>query len=34
MFEVYVTDPSDVPNPANYVTEIYMPILVPLEEAE
>ncbi|RDK84745.1 SRPBCC family protein [Marinirhabdus gelatinilytica] len=33
MFEVYVTDPNEVPNPANYVTEIYMPVLVP-EEAQ
>lgn len=31
MFEVYVTDPEEVPNPANYITEIYMPILTPQE---
>lgn len=31
MFEIYVTDPGEVPNPANYVTEIYIPILVPVE---
>ena len=29
MFEVYMTDPSTVPNPANYVTEVYIPVLVP-----
>jgi effector-binding domain-containing protein len=29
MFEVYITDPGEVPNPANYITEVYMPILVP-----
>lgn len=34
MFEVYVTDPGEVPNPANYITEIYMPVLVPEEEAQ
>ncbi len=28
MFEVYVTDPGEVPNPANWVTEIYMPVIV------
>ena len=28
MFEVYVTDPDEVPNPAQWVTEIYMPIVV------
>ncbi|WGF91203.1 SRPBCC family protein [Aequorivita marisscotiae] len=27
MFEVYVTDPEEVPNPANWVTEIYIPII-------
>jgi hypothetical protein len=27
MFEVYSTDPGLVPNPANWVTEIYMPIV-------
>lgn len=25
-FEIYVNDPGDVPNPANWVTEIYIPI--------
>ncbi len=34
IFEVYVTDPTEVPNPAHYVTEIYMPVLVPAEEAQ
>ena len=28
MFEVYITDPDEVPNPANYVTEIYIPVIV------
>ncbi len=34
IFEVYVTDPEEVPNPSNYVTEIYMPVLVLEEEAQ
>jgi effector-binding domain-containing protein len=25
-FEIYVTDPGSAPNPANYITEIYIPI--------
>jgi effector-binding domain-containing protein len=25
-FEIYVTDPGSTPNPANYITEIYIPI--------
>ncbi len=29
MFEVYVTDPGAVPNPANWVTEIYIPLIAP-----
>lgn len=29
MFEVYATDPGMEPNPANWVTEIYIPILTP-----
>ena len=29
MFEVYTNDPGNVPNPADYVTEIYMPVFVP-----
>lgn len=28
MFEVYSTDPGEVPNPANWITEVYIPILV------
>lgn len=31
MFEVYMTDPSEVPNPADYVTEVYIPVLIPEE---
>lgn len=31
MFEVYVTDPEEIPNPANYVTEIYIPITNPAQ---
>ncbi len=27
MFEVYVTDPMEVPNPAEWLTEIYIPII-------
>ena len=26
MFEVYSTDPGEVPNPANWITEIYIPL--------
>ncbi|MBD3891200.1 SRPBCC family protein [Olleya marilimosa] len=26
--EVYVTDPSDTPNPADWITEIYLPIIL------
>jgi len=29
MFEVYVNDPEEVPNPANWVTEIYIPLTIP-----
>ena len=25
-FEIYITDPGSTPNPANYITEIYIPI--------
>lgn len=35
MFEVYITDPEKVPNPANWVTEVYIPIISnpePLDE--
>ncbi|WP_186989932.1 SRPBCC family protein [Constantimarinum furrinae] len=31
MFEVYATDPGEVPNPSNWVTEIYIPIVTPVE---
>jgi effector-binding domain-containing protein len=31
MFEVYVSDPGEVPNPANWITEIYIPIVTPIE---
>lgn len=27
MFEVYITDPTESPNPANWLTEIYLPVL-------
>lgn len=27
LFEVYITDPEEVPNPADWVTEIYIPIV-------
>lgn len=27
MFEVYITDPEKEPNPANWVTEVYIPII-------
>lgn len=27
MFEVYATNPKEVPNPSNWITEIYLPIL-------
>ncbi|WP_034261461.1 SRPBCC family protein [Altibacter lentus] len=30
MFEVYRTDPGEVPNPANWVTEVYIPIVNPV----
>ncbi|PKA82200.1 GyrI-like small molecule binding protein [Ulvibacter sp. MAR_2010_11] len=30
MFEVYSTDPGEVPNPADWVTEIYIPIIPPV----
>ncbi|MBT8261880.1 MAG: SRPBCC family protein [Bacteroidia bacterium] len=29
MFEVYANDPGNVPNPANWITEIYIPVLTP-----
>jgi effector-binding domain-containing protein len=35
MFEVYITDPEETPNPANWLTEVYIPIITapePIEE--
>ncbi len=29
MFEIYANDPGEVPNPANWVTEIYIPVITP-----
>jgi len=29
MFEIYTNDPGMEPNPANWVTEIYIPVLTP-----
>ncbi|OAB75795.1 SRPBCC family protein [Cochleicola gelatinilyticus] len=34
MFEVYVTNPDEVANPADYITEIYMPVISPVNEQE
>ncbi|MCG2420015.1 SRPBCC family protein [Aequorivita sp. F47161] len=34
MFEVYITDPDEVPNPANWLTEIYIPIITTPQPAE
>ncbi|NND88892.1 MAG: AraC family transcriptional regulator [Flavobacteriaceae bacterium] len=31
MFEVYITNPSEVPNPAEWVTQIYLPIITPAD---
>ncbi|WP_121666382.1 SRPBCC family protein [Mesonia aquimarina] len=31
-FEVYVTDPSENPNPATWLTEIYIPVQKPVKE--
>lgn len=28
-FEIYTNDPSDVPNPANWITELYIPLKTP-----
>ena len=33
MFEVYMNDPGEVPNPADYITEVYIPILQQPEPA-
>lgn len=29
MFEIYANDPGDEPNPANWLTEVYIPVLTP-----
>ncbi|EDM44882.1 hypothetical protein SCB49_02139 [unidentified eubacterium SCB49] len=34
MFEVYTTDPSEVPNPAEWITEVYIPIINPFVSAD
>ncbi|WP_310993859.1 SRPBCC family protein [Aequorivita marina] len=34
MFEIYITDPEAVVNPANWVTEVYIPILSEKEPVE
>lgn len=34
MFEVYVTDPGEVPNPAKWLTEVYIPIITAAEPVE
>lgn len=34
MFEVYITDPGEVPNPADWLTEIYIPIITAPEPVE
>lgn len=34
MFEVYVTDPGEVPNPADWLTEVYIPIITAPEPVE
>jgi effector-binding domain-containing protein/ribosome-associated toxin RatA of RatAB toxin-antitoxin module len=34
MFEVYITDPSEVPNPADWLTEIYIPIITTPQPVE
>lgn len=31
IFEIYVTDPGEEPNPANWITEVYIPIETPWE---
>ncbi len=33
MFEVYTTDPGMVPNPAEWITEVYLPIVNPVAPA-
>ncbi len=34
MFEVYITDPEKVANPANWLTEVYLPIINSVETTE
>jgi len=34
MFEVYITDPEETPNPANWLTEVYLPIITTPEPVE
>ncbi len=34
MFEVYVTDPEETPSPANWLTEIYIPIITTPEPVQ
>ncbi|MDP2686567.1 MAG: GyrI-like domain-containing protein [Aequorivita sp.] len=34
LFEVYITDPEETPNPANWLTEIYIPIISTPEPVE
>jgi hypothetical protein len=31
MFEVYATDPTQVPNPADWLTQVYIPIVTPVD---
>ena len=33
-FEIYVTDPGSTPNPANYITELYIPIKEAIDVSE
>lgn len=33
MFEIYANDPGEFPNPADWTTEIFMPIIVPAGES-
>jgi effector-binding domain-containing protein len=34
MFEVYMTDPETTPNPAEWLTEVYIPIIIAPEPVE
>jgi len=31
MFEIYVSDPGNIPNPSNWQTQVYIPIVAPQE---